>query len=301
MIIPPLLSPGDSVIILSPASPPKSDNWLLGLETLKQWGLHPILSPNHSASHFGLAGTDTERLEDFQWALNHPHAKAIFPIRGGYGSSRFIDNLDFSTFLQHTKWLVGFSDITAPLMHLNALNVASIHGPMPHNFIQEGGEYALEQLKQLLFRGEASINAEPHPLNRNGMAEAEITGGNLSLVSHLIGTKSFPAIAGKILFLEEIGERLYHVDRMLVQLKRAGILSELAGLIVGGFTDCEEAPLEIGKNAYELIAEHTASFQYPIAYNFPAGHITNNQPIAFGVKSKFLVNNSEVQLIGQLL
>lgn len=301
MTPPSLLVPGDSVIILSPASPPKSDHWLQGVETLKKWGLNPIFSPNHLATHFGLAGTDNQRFEDFQWALNHPTAKAIFPIRGGYGSSRFIDRLDFTTFLQKPKWLVGFSDITAPLMHLNALNMACIHGPMPHNFIQEGGNSALEHLHQLLFTGNLTISCNPHPLNKWGSVEAEISGGNLSLVAHLIGTKSFPNMNGKILFLEEIGERLYHVDRMLVQLKRAGILENLAGLIIGGFTDCQEASLEMGKNAFELIAEHTEHYQYPVAFDFPAGHIPNNQPILFGVKSKFLVNNSEVQLTYQMV
>lgn len=296
MIIPKLLQKGDKVIVLSPASPPKSPDWMKGVDVLRNWGLQPILSPNHLATHFGLAGTDEQRYQDFQWALNHPEAKAIFPIRGGYGSSRFIDALDFSAFLKQPKWLVGFSDITALLMHLHTLGVASIHGPMPHNFLQSGGALALEQLHTLLFEGKGNLTCDAHHLNRSGEAEAEITGGNLSLVAHLVGTNSFPAMAGKILFLEEIGERLYHVDRMLVQLKRSGTLQNLAGLIAGGFSDCEEASLEIGKNAFELIAEHTASYHYPTAFNFPSGHIPNNQPIPFGVKSKLLVNNSEVQL-----
>ena len=292
----PFLTKGDQVAILSPASPPKSSVWLDGVEQLKNWGLEVVLAPNHLATHYGLAGTDAERLADLQWALNDPSIKAIFPIRGGYGSSRIVDQIDFTAFLKHPKWIIGFSDITTLLMHVNALRFPSIHGPMPHNFLQQGGELALTHLHDLLFNGELKLSATPHSLNKHGFAQAEITGGNLSLVVHLIGTNSLPDLKGKILFLEDIGERLYHVDRMLVQLKRAGLLAQLSGLLVGGFTDCEEASLEIGKNVQELILEHTTDYNYPIAFDFPSGHIPNNQPIIFGATSNLLINSKEVQL-----
>lgn len=296
----PFLQRGDKVAILAPASPPKSTDWIKGVDVLTQWGLEVKFAPNHLAQHFGLAGTDQQRLSDLQWALNDSSIKAIFPIRGGYGSSRIIDDLDFSAFHQHPKWIIGFSDITAILMHLTRLGYPSIHGPMPHNFLQNGGENALINLEKLLFQGNLEIHAPANPYNRVGNAQGEIVGGNLSLIVHLIGSSSFPDLTNSILLLEEVGERLYHVDRMLLQLRRAGLLSNLSGLIVGGFTDCQEAPLEIGKNVQELILEHSANYSYPIAFDFPSGHIPNNQPILFGSKSNLLINSKEVQLTYQV-
>ena len=296
LIIPPYLRPGDEVAILSPASFPPTENWKQGIEVLESWGLRVRMAPHYLSRHFGLGGTDSERLSDLQQMLDDPSIKAIFPIRGGYGVSRLLDSLDFTGFVSSPKWVVGFSDITALLCELDSIGYASIHGPMPHNFCQKGGESALENLHSILFEGKVSIAAPVHPLNRFGEASAEVIGGNLSLLCHLIGSSSFTSTKGKILFIEEIGERLYHVDRMLLQLKRAGIFQNLAGLILGGFTDCNEASLTIGKSAYELVAEHTSGTSFPIAFDFPAGHIPNNQPIIFGTKSKLLVNSSGIQL-----
>ncbi len=295
----PFLSVGNKVAILSPASPPKSEIWLEGIQVLRDWGLEVVFAPNHLKKHFGLAGTDQERLSDLQWALNDPAIKAIFPIRGGYGSSRLIDSLNFDLFTKSPKWLIGFSDITALLIHLSSLGFESVHGPMPHNFLQKGGENALISLHDFLFQGKLTIHIESNPFNKIGTAQAEIIGGNLSLIVHLLGTTSFPDLTGKILLLEEVGERLYHVDRMLVQLKRAGIFSKIAGLLVGGFSDCNEAPLEIGKTAHELILEHTIDYNFPIAFDFPSGHIPENYAIPFGVKTNLLINVSEVQLTYQ--
>jgi muramoyltetrapeptide carboxypeptidase len=278
---------------LSPASFPPTENWKLGVEVLKGWGLEVRTAPNYLSRHFGLGGTDAERLSDLQQMLDDPSIKAIFPIRGGYGSSRLLDSLDFTQFCKHPKWIVGFSDITALLCEVDRLGFASIHGPMPHNIGQKGGESALQNLRSALFEGNYSVKANPQALNRFGETSAEIIGGNLSLLCHLLGSPSFTTTQGKILFLEEIGERLYHVDRMLLQLKRAGLFQNLAGLIVGGFTDCQEASLTIGKTAFELVAEHTEGTTYPIAFDFPAGHIPNNQPIIFGVNTKMLVNEHQ--------
>jgi len=295
-IIPPYLQPGDEVAILSPASFPPTENWKQGVEVLESWGLRVRMAPNYLSRHFGLGGTDAERLSDLQQMIDDPSIKAIFPIRGGYGVSRLLDSLDFTGFVSSPKWVVGFSDITALLCELDSIGYASIHGPMPHNFCQKGGESALQNLYTALFEGVFSVAAPAHPLNRLGEASAEIIGGNLSLLSHLVGSRSFASTDGKILFIEEIGERLYHVDRMLVQLKRAGLFQNLAGLLIGGFTDCNEASLSIGKTAYELVAEHTSGTSYPIAFDFPAGHISNNQPLIFGVKSKFLVTSEGIQV-----
>jgi muramoyltetrapeptide carboxypeptidase len=294
--IPPYLKTGDEVAILSPASFPATENWKKGVEVLESWGLRVRNAPNYLSRHFGLGGTDAERLSDLQQMLDDPSIKAIFPIRGGYGSSRLLDSLNFTGFISSPKWIVGFSDITALLCEVDRLGFASIHGPMPNNFCQKGGESALQNLYTALFEGTLSVDAAAHPLNRWGEASAEMIGGNLSLLCHLIGSPTFGSADGKILFIEEVGERLYHVDRMLLQLKRAGIFQNLAGLLVGGFTDCNEASLTIGKTAFELVAEHTTGTLYPIAFDFPAGHLPNNQPLIFGTKTKLVVNFDGIQL-----
>ena len=235
MLIPPLLTSGDLVSVLSPASHTNSNAWEKGIEVLKKWGLRVVRGEHYLSQHFGFGGTDAERLSDLQKALDNPEIKAIFPIRGGYGSSRLLDDLDFSQFIQNPKWIVGFSDITALLLHIDSLGVAGIHGPMPNNFCQKGGEFSLEALNGLLFNGHANYTCKPHPANILGEVQGELIGGNLSLLTHLIGTPSFIKPHGKILVIEEIGERLYHVDRMLVQLKRSGHFEGLVGMIIGGF------------------------------------------------------------------
>lgn len=294
--LPHLLKPGNRVGIISPASHPTSDQWKAGLQVLSDWGLEIVLGDHYLAEHFGLGGTDEQRRSDLQQMLDDPSIAAIFPLRGGYGVSRLLDGLDFTNFRKNPKWIVGFSDITALICHIDTFSIASIHGPMPNNFCQNGGEAALANLHNLLFEGRTHIHTTSHALNKYGVAEASIIGGNLSLLTHLIGSNSFPNPKGKILFIEEVGERLYHVDRLLLQLKRAGYLADLAGLIIGGFTDCKEASLTIGLGVEDMILEHTADYHYPIAFDFPAGHIPNNQAIPIGKKIKFLVNAEIVQV-----
>jgi muramoyltetrapeptide carboxypeptidase len=300
MAIPPLLKSGDLVSVLSPASHTNSNAWEKGIEVLEKWGLRVDRGEHYLSQHFGFGGTDAERLNDLQKALDNPEIKAIFPIRGGYGTSRLLDDLDFSHFLQNPKWIVGFSDITALLMHIDTLGVAGIHGPMPNNFCQKGGEFSLQALNEVLFNGRTIYTCNPHPSNILGEVQGELIGGNLSLLTHLMGSKSFRKPVGKILVIEEIGERLYHVDRMLVQLKRSGYFEGLVGMIIGGFTDCNEAPLTIGKSAQELILEHTEDYHFPIAFDFPLGHVPANHPVIFGVKSNLLISSEKVQLTNQI-
>ena len=300
MAIPPLLNSGDLVSVLSPASHTNSNAWEKGIEVLEQWGLRVDRGEHYLSQHFGFGGTDAERLNDLQKALDNPAIKAIFPIRGGYGSSRLLNDVDFSHFVQNPKWVVGFSDITALLLHIDSLGVAGIHGPMPNNFCQKGGENSLRALNEVLFHGRVNYTCNTHPANILGEVQGELIGGNLSLLTHLIGSPSSNKPIGKILVIEEIGERLYHIDRMLVQLKRSGYFEGLVGMIIGGFTDCNEAPLTIGKSAQELILEHTEEYQFPIAFNFQLGHVPANHPVFFGVKSNLLISSEKVQLTSQL-
>lgn len=300
MAIPPFLNSGDLVSVLSPASHTHSNTWEKGIEVLEKWGLRVDRGEHYLSQHFGFGGTDVERLNDLQKALDNPDIKAIFPIRGGYGSSRLLDDLDFTHFVQKPKWIVGFSDITALLLHIDSLGIAGIHGPMPNNFCQNGGEVSLHALYDTLFNGRVNYTCKTHPSNSLGEVQGELIGGNLSLLTHLIGTPSFNKPFGKILVIEEIGEKLYHIDRMLVQLKRSGYFEGLAGMIVGAFTDCNEAPLTIGKSAQELILEHTENYPFPIAFDFPLGHIPTNHPLVFGVKANLLISSEKVQLTVQL-
>lgn len=299
MILPALLKEGDEVLIVSPASPPSNDAWKDGLETLKSWGLKVELGPHALQQAHGLAGTDAQRKADMQWALDHPRAKAILALRGGYGCTRILDQLDFTGLLNYPKWLVGFSDITAFLCHLNQLGIASLHGPMPNHYLQDGGALALQSLRTALFEGSMDIQCGAHPFNQyhmHGEVEAELIGGNLSLLVHLLGSPSFPKTQGKILFLEEVGEAHYQIDRMLVQLKRAGVLQDLAGLILGAFSECPQRGPVLGSSPEEVIAAQLQGFEYPISYHFPAGHVPHNLSLVFGLKSKFMINSSGTRL-----
>lgn len=286
--IPPFLNIGDQVELISPSSPSDSLNWLKGKEVLESWGLKVSLSPNINSKHHGLAGTDQQRLADLQNALDNPHTKAIFPIRGGYGLTRIIDQLDFSKFIENPKWIIGFSDITALHLAVNALEIASIHGPMPNNFLEENSQDKLEFLKKLLFGESIEIPLQQPQNSFNKSLKGKIIGGNLSLICQNIGTNTFPNPENKILFLEDVGEKYYHIDRMMVQLKRSGLFHYLNGLIIGQFSECLEAKLRIGQSPYEIIQSHLLESGLPIIWNFSAGHIPYNIPF-------FLQKEIEIQ------
>ncbi len=278
-IIPPFLQAGDQVHLISPSSPSNSLNWLKGKEVLESWGLSTSLSQNINLTHNGLAGTDEQRLDDLQDALDNPDIKAIFPIRGGYGLTRIIDYIDFTKFIEKPKWIVGFSDITALHLALSTLDIASIHGPMPNNFLENGSSNKLDLLKGLLFGKAPNLQLPEHSLNKKGKLEGKIIGGNLSLITQTLGTSSFPNPDKKILFIEDVGEKYYHIDRMMVQLKRSGLLEYIQGMIVGQFSECEEAKLTIGMEPYEIIDYHLEDYSFPVFYNAPMGHVPTNLPI----------------------
>lgn len=283
------LKSGDKVILLSPSSPSDSLNWLKGKEILESWGLETQVSDHCNAKHFGLAGTDEERLSDLQKALDDPSIKAIFPIRGGYGLTRILDQLDFTQFQKKPKWIVGFSDITALHLAVNSLNIASIHGPMPNNFVEKEGGDKLDRLKNLLFGEISELPLPTHPFNKKGKISGEIIGGNLSLICQNLGTNTFPNPEGKILLIEDVGEKYYHIDRMMVQLKRSGLLHYIKGMIVGQFSECTEAKLSMGLEPNEIIHHHTKDFKFPIAFNAPIGHIPYNLPIILHKKTTLII------------
>ncbi|MEA5459692.1 LD-carboxypeptidase [Arcicella sp. LKC2W] len=246
------------------------------------WGLKVFIGESVMSEYHQFGGTDEVRANDFQLMLNNPEIKAIFSARGGYGSSRLLDSINFTDFQKSPKWVVGFSDITAVLSHIHTLNIESLHATMPKLFLQEGGEKSLESLKKILFGEMLDYQVNSQEMNRLGFAKGQLIGGNLAILSHIFGSKSDINYDGKILFLEDVNEYLYSIDRMMIQLKRAGKLKNLAGLIIGHFSDCQDNNVPFGKTANEIIQEAVAEYNFPVCYGFPVGHEPENWAMPVG-------------------
>lgn len=252
------------------------------VNTFESWGLKVVTGKTIGKEHHQYAGTDKERLEDFQHALNDKDIKAIICARGGYGTVRMMDDVVYDEFMKHPKWIVGFSDITYLHTHIsNSIGIQCIHSVMPVQFPKSTPE-AIDTLRRELFGERNTFNIGPHPLNTNGRAQGILIGGNLSILYSITGTKSGMNTAGKILFIEDIDEYLYHIDRMMINLKRSGKLQGLAGMIVGGFSEIKDNAIPFGKSAYEIVAEHAAPYGFPVCFNFPAGHIADNRALVIG-------------------
>jgi muramoyltetrapeptide carboxypeptidase len=286
MIVPQYLKPGSKIRIVSPAGKVDQKHILPAAEWLKKEGYNVELGKHVFAEHFQFAGTDDQRLEDMQEALNDPECKVILCSRGGYGTVRIIRQLDYSSFYKYPKWLVGFSDITILHNCLNNRDVATIHGVMPRFFFEKD-ELPTESLKSLmnLLTGKALKYTIPKTeFNRSGKVSAKLVGGNLSVISSLQGTQCALDTNGKILFLEDIDEFLYHTDRMIHQLKLSGKLDNLAGLILGDFTEMKDNESPFGKTIHEIIRNAVEEYDYPVCFGFPAGHHKKNLALTFGQK-----------------
>lgn len=293
------LNKGDKIGIAAPARKISLEELKSAIELLKNWGLEPIFASNLFLSDNQYAGTDEERLNGFQELLDDPEIKAIICARGGYGTMRIIDKLDFSQFLLHPKWIAGYSDVTVLHSHINKnFGIETLHGSMPINFSTNTFE-ALDSLRKALFGEELSYISGGHNHNMTGKTEGVLTGGNLSILYALSGSDSDIETNGKILFIEDLEEYLYHIDRMMVQLKRSGKLQNLAGLIVGGMNNMNDNTVPFGKTAYEIISEHIAGYDYPVCFGFPAGHIDDNRALIMGRKVDLEVyeNKSEVRFL----
>ena len=303
-IIQSLITPikrGDTVGLLALACKVDFEILRPAIELMENvWGLKVVLGKSLTSEYHQFAGTDSVRANDFQMMLDNPEIKAIFSARGGYGSSRLLDSIDFTAFQKQPKWVVGFSDITAVHCHIHTLDIESLHATMPKLFLQEGGEESLESLRKILFGEEVNYKIAPHKMNRLGAANGQIIGGNLAILSHVIGSKSDINYDGKILFLEDINEYLYNIDRMMIQLKRSGKLQNLAGLIVGSFSDCLDNDVPFGKTANEIIQEAVADYDFPVCYGFPVGHEVNNWAIPCGREMSLLVEEYGVSLKGNV-
>jgi muramoyltetrapeptide carboxypeptidase len=297
--IPPYLKRGDAVGIVAPAGFMAVEKMQTCIATLEDWGYTVVLgATTQSNSDNYFSGNDVERLRDLQQMLDDEHLKAILCARGGYGTSRIIDAVDFKKFAAHPKWIVGFSDITVLHSHLFAAHkIASLHAPMAAAF--NNGQFNnpyIQSLKNALEGIPAAYESSPHELNRTGKASGQLVGGNLSLLAHLVGTSSDINTKNKILFLEDIGEYLYNIDRMLLQLARSGKLKKLAGLVIGGFTEMKDTERPYGEAVYDIIHAHVKNYDYPICFNFPVSHATENYALKVGVPHKLIVRDSGVEL-----
>jgi muramoyltetrapeptide carboxypeptidase len=296
MITPPYLQKGDTVAIVSTARKNLDDNLKPAIDLLESWGLTVKIGSTIGLDFHQLAGTDEQRAADFQEQMDNPNIKAIWCVRGGYGTVRIIDLLDFTKFKENPKWIIGFSDVTVLHSHLNRMGIQSLHATMPISIPRATTE-AKESLRVALFGEKLEYTFTCDILNHLGIAKGELVGGNLSIIYSLLGSKSAIDCTDKILFIEDLDEYLYHIDRMLLNLKRNGCLSSLKGIIVGGMTKMNDNDIPWGKNAFEIIEEVTKDLKIPILYNFPAGHLQDNRALIMGRKITLEVNAEESKLI----
>ena len=287
---PSFLKKNDKVLIIATAKNFDRKELDAAMEILKGWGLQVELGQSLYKKYNQFAGSDQDREEDLQEALDNQEIKAIFCARGGYGTARIIDNISFKKAIKYPKWVIGFSDVTVLHSQLQINKVQSIHGLMPISFGKKEYKDSVEELRAVLFGEKNGYLLKTHPFNRLGKSTGKLVGGNLSIICSLLGTTSQISTKNKILFIEEVGENLYRIDRMMVQLKMSGILAELKGIVVGHFTDMQDNEVGFGKNAYEIIAEHVNEFNYPVCYGFPAGHESPNLPLFLGAEYEIYID-----------
>ena len=294
MRTPDYLKEGDKIAIVASARKVTEKEIQPCVYILESWGLEVVLSGNLYDVQDQFAGSDQIRVSDLQTMLDDGQIKAVLFARGGYGTVRLIDLLDFNHFTENPKWLIGYSDITVLHAHVNTLcEVETVHGPMAINFIEDNRGVAA--LKQTLFGEPSGFEMDSCSLNRIGEGSGMLIGGNLSLLYSLKGSISDIETAGRILFLEDLDEYLYHIDRMMMNLKRSGMLSNLQGLLVGGMSDMNDNDPPaggFGKTAEEIIRETVAEYNYPVCFNCPAGHIKGNMPLIMGRQVELNVTKS---------
>ena len=297
MIQPQNLQPGDIIGMVCPAGSIPMDRVEKCIQTLTGWGYQVKLGKTVGTKNDCFSAADMERAADLQTMLNDDSVKAVLCGRGGYGLSRIIDTIDFAAFSKQPKWVIGFSDITVLHAALQKQGIQSIHGPMAAAFNKgvAGNPYT-QALQSILEGVKTQYEAGPHVLNRGGQTQAPMVGGNLCMIAHLIGSELSMDTRGKILFLEDVGEYHYNLDRMMIQLKKAGLIDHLAGLVLGGFTDMKDLATDFGANAIEIIHQHVKEFNYPVAFDFPISHGLENYPIKEGAIYMLRITEQGVKL-----
>jgi muramoyltetrapeptide carboxypeptidase len=296
---PPYLQKDDTIGIICPGGAMPVEKVSECIRILNEdWGFKTKVGKTIGNEFHYFSGTDKERLEDFQQVLDDDEVKAVLCARGGYGMGRIIDQINFKKFEKQPKWIIGYSDITILHSHLYSnYYISSLHAPMAGAFNNDGfkNEFVLS-LKNALEGKKIKYQCPPHEFNKKGQAIGELIGGNLALLSHLVGTDSDIKTRGRILFIEDVGEYLYNIDRMMYQLKRSGKLAKIAGLIVGGFTDIKDTQRPFGQTAYEIIREIVKEYDYPVCYGFPVSHEKENCALKIGVGYKLKITKSKVIL-----
>ncbi|WP_299112345.1 LD-carboxypeptidase [uncultured Winogradskyella sp.] len=300
LIRPPYLKAGDTVAIVAPSGILKNREREVqqAIDLLKSWGLHAVVGKHvfSKANHF--AGTDDERCEDLQKAMDDPTISAIWCARGGYGTVRILDKLDYTKFKQNPKWVVGYSDITAFHNQLHNKGFMSIHALMCVSLTKDLSEiaYTIETFKMALFGNPTNYDLEPITYNREGKASGELVGGNLTMLHTMLGSKETIDTSGKILFIEEIGEYKYHIDRMLQSMKRAGYFDNLNGLIVGDMSRLRKNTTLWGTSVEQLIRDALADYDFPIAFGMPAGHEKKNLAMTLGMTVDLQVEGDKTMI-----
>ena len=289
----PFLHQGSKVAIAAPARCVTTEEMEYAIHWLEEKGFVPIYDDRLFTGYHIFAGDDDFRAAVFQEYLDNEYINAIWIARGGYGSIRIIDKLDFTQFLKHPKWVVGFSDGTVLHGKLSRLGIPSLHAAMPFYFANKTLE-AKQSLFDALTGKPLQYEIPSNPLNRLGMMKGEIVGGNLSVLYGMIGSDTFPELDGKILFIEEVDEYIYHVDRMMHAMKRAGKLEHLKGFIVGGLTQIHDNAHPFGMSAEEVIAETVSEYNCPVCFGFHAGHFDDNRAVFFGLNSQLIVSEEKV-------
>lgn len=297
-ILPPYLSKGDTIGIVCPAGYMPYEKAETCIQVLKSWGYKVKVGKTLGSQYNYFSGTDEDRLEDLQQMLDDDTVQAILCGRGGYGTGRIIDRINFKKFQRKPKWIIGYSDITVLHSHIyRRYNVISIHSPMAAAF--NDGEYKnqyIQSLRKVLAGKKMNYISDVHPYNKKGEALGELVGGNLSVIAHLIGTPSDVSSKGKILFLEDIGEYIYTIDRMMHQLMRSGKLDKLAGLVIGGFSEMKDTTIPFGKQVYDIIHDLLEKYNFPVCYNFPVSHEKENYALKIGAQYHLKVSLEKIAL-----
>jgi len=297
MITPPCLKPGDKIAIVAPARKVTASEMDAAIAIFRSWGLQVVTGPHLFGESDQYSGTDEERASDLQMMLDDKDVKAIISARGGYGTVRIIDKLDFTTFAQHPKWIVGYSDITVLHSHIHTqFGIETLHAIMPINFTDEGSFTAIESLRKALFGEQLSYTFSSYPLNIPGDVSGLLTGGNLSILYALTGSPSDIQPDGKIFFIEDLDEYLYHVDRMMMGMKRSGKLSGIKAIIAGGLIKMNDNTIPFGKKAEQIVAEYAAESGIPVCFNFPAGHFADNRALILGREVHLNIDPAGVSL-----
>lgn len=289
------LTKGDTVAIVAPAKAIEMETIQFAKEKLTSLGYNVVVG-KHTTGRFNYySGTIEQRLSDFQEALDNPDVKAVFCARGGYGCIQLVDLVNWSSLLRSPKWIIGFSDITVFHQRIFNLGMKSIHATMPLNY-KENSDESFETLIAALEQKTYTIQSLASEKNKLGSAEGEIIGGNLSILYSLLGTDDQVDYSNKILFIEDLSEQLYVLDRMMFAFKKAGVLDKIKGLIVGGMTNMSDTTPPIGETIEEIILKHFQYSKTPICFNFPVGHVNDNRAMRIGSTAQLIVDSKKVEL-----